>query len=159
YGTRTRINTNPDFQRPAVWGTAQKQLLVDSILREYDIPKMYWRRTGTGPDRYEVVDGQQRLRAVWEFFDGQFKLPKDADAVDGVSVAGLAYESLPDDLRIRFDVYALDVIVVEEADDDEVREMFLRLQNGTSLKAQEKRNAYPGAMRNYVHELTRHPFF
>ncbi len=37
--------------------------------------------------------------------------------------------------------------------------MFLRLQNGTSLKAQEKRNAYPGHMRAFVHKLASHPFF
>jgi hypothetical protein len=37
--------------------------------------------------------------------------------------------------------------------------MFLRLQNGTSLKAQEKRNAYPGNMRNFVRETSTHSFF
>jgi hypothetical protein len=40
-----------------------------------------------------------------------------------------------------------------------VREMFIRLQNGTTLKAQEKRNAYPGKMRDFVRTLTQHPFF
>ena len=43
YGIKDRVNTNPDFQRPAVWGLAQKQLLIDTILRGYDIPKFYWR--------------------------------------------------------------------------------------------------------------------
>jgi hypothetical protein len=51
------------------------------------------------------------------------------------------------------------VVVLENTDEDEVREMFLRLQNGTSLKAQEKRNAYPGKMRDFVRELVQHPFF
>ena len=37
--------------------------------------------------------------------------------------------------------------------------MFLRLQNGTTLKAQEKRNAYPGNMRDYIKELASHNFF
>jgi hypothetical protein len=60
---------------------------------------------------------------------------------------------------MRFDVYALDVVVLEESDEDEVREMFLRLQNGTSLKAQEKRNAYPGQMRAFVRQLVSHPLF
>jgi len=159
HGIRNRINTNPDFQRPAVWGRAQKQLLVDTILRDYDIPKLYWRKISSKPDRYDVVDGQQRLRAIWGFFDGEFPLPKDADAIDGEGVANLRYEQLPDELRMRFDVYALDVVVLEESDEDEVREMFLRLQNGTSLKAQEKRNAYPGQMRAFVHQLANHPFF
>lgn len=159
HGIRDRIDTNPDFQRPAVWGRAQKQLLIDTILREYDIPKLYWRKLSTKPDKYDVVDGQQRLRAIWDFFDGEFGLPKNADPIDGEDVAGLSYEELPDDLRMRFDVYALDVVVLEDSDENEVREMFLRLQNGTSLKAQEKRNAFPGQMRTFVRQLASHQFF
>lgn len=158
-GIRKRINTNPDFQRPPVWATSQKQLLVDTILRGYDVPKLYWRRTGTKPDTYDVVDGQQRLRALWDFIDGNFKLAKDSESIEGEIVAGCDYQNLPDELRCRFDVYALDVVVLEDTDEDEVREMFLRLQNGTSLKAQEKRNAYPGKMRDFVCELVQHPFF
>ncbi len=159
HGIRSRINTNPDFQRPAVWGKSQKQLLIDTILQEYDVPKLYWRKTGSKPDTYDVVDGQQRLRAIWEFFDSGFKLPKDAEPIDDQIIAGCSYEQLPDELRMRFDVYALDVVVLEDTDEDEVREMFLRLQNGTSLKAQEKRNAYPGNMREFVRETSTHPFF
>jgi hypothetical protein len=159
HGIRTRINTNPDFQRPAVWTPAQKQLLVDTILRDYDVPKLYWRKVSSKPDKYDVVDGQQRLRAIWDFFDGAFPLPKDAESIDGEAIAGLKYDQLPDELRMRFDVYALDVVVLEEGDEGEVREMFLRLQNGTSLKAQEKRNAYSGRMRDFVHELASHAFF
>ena len=34
YGIRNRIDTNPDFQRPAVWGRSQKQLLIDSIMKK-----------------------------------------------------------------------------------------------------------------------------
>lgn len=159
HGIKDRINTNPDFQRPAVWSKAQKQLLIDTILRDYDIPKLYWRKVSSRPDKYDVVDGQQRLRAIWDFFDGEFPLPQNADPIDGEIVANLHYQHLPDDLRMRFDVYALDVVVLEESDEDEVREMFLRLQNGTSLKSQEKRNAYPGQMRAFVRQLVSHPFF
>lgn len=158
-GIRLRIDTNPDFQRPAVWSIAQKQLLVDSILREYDVPKMYWRKLSSKPDRYDVVDGQQRLRAIWSFVDGEFALPANAEPVDGISTAGCKYNTLDDDLLIRFDTYALDVVVLEDTDENEVREMFLRLQNGTSLKAQEKRNAMPGKMREFVKILTAHAFF
>ena len=156
-GIRQSINTNPDYQRPAVWSSAQKQLLVDSILRGYDVPKFYWRKVGKA--HYDVVDGQQRIRALCDFFDGKFTLPKDADPIDGESVAGLKYSDLPHELRIRLDIYPLDIIVISDADEDEVREMFLRLQNGTSLKAQEKRNAMPGKMRDFVKTLSTHPIF
>jgi len=159
FGIRERINTNPDFQRPAVWGKAQRQLLIDTILRDYDVPKLYWRKTGSKPDTYDVVDGQQRLRTIWSFFNNEFKLPKDSDNVEGEDVSGCTYSTLPDDLRIRFDTYNLQVVMLEDTDEDEVREMFLRLQNGTSLKAQEKRNAYTGKMRDFVHNLTKHEVF
>jgi len=156
---RARIDTNPEFQRPAVWTVSQKQLLIDTILRGYDIPKMYWRRISTGPDRYEVVDGQQRLRAIWGFVDGDFRLPSNAEPIADHVLADAAYLDLPDDLRMQFDTYSVDVVVLDDTDGDEVREMFLRLQNGTSLKAQEKRNAMPGQMREFVRNLTQHSFF
>ena len=158
-GFKNRIDTNPDFQRPAVWSIGQKQLLIDTILRGYDIPKLYWRKVSKTPEKYEVVDGQQRLRTIFEFHGGQFNLAKDADDIDGVVVAKMQYTDLPEDLRLRFDNYALDVIVLTDTSEDEVREMFLRLQNGTSLKAQEKRNAMPGKMRTFIKDLAKHPFF
>ena len=158
-GIKNRIDTNPDFQRPPVWSRPQKQLLIDTILREYDIPKLYWRKTGFNPDRYDVVDGQQRLRAVFEFHAGEFALPKDCEPINGISVAKMKYADLPDDLRLRFDTYSLDVIVLSETDEEEVREMFLRLQNGTTLKAQERRNAMSGKMRDFIKALAAHPFF
>ncbi len=150
---------NPDYQRPAVWSSSQKQLLIDSILRGYDVPKFYWRQTSKKPPKFDVVDGQQRIRAIWDFCSGEFGLPKDADPIDSYDVKGLKYESLPFELRIKWDTYNLDVVEMNDADEDETREMFLRLQNGTSLKAQEKRNAMPGNMRDFVRTLASHPIF
>lgn len=63
------------------------------------------------------------------------------------------------DPRIAFDNYTLDIIVISNSDEEEVREMFLRLQNGTTLKAQEKRNAMPGKMRDFIKNLAEHKFF
>ena len=113
---------------PAVWSSAQKQLLVDSILRGYDVPKFYWRQVSKKPAKFDVVDGQQRIRAICEFCDGKYGLPKDAEAIDGNPVSGLKYQELPFDLRIKWDTYKLDVVVMDEADEDETREMFLRLR-------------------------------
>jgi len=156
---RPRIDTEPDYQRPAVWSLPQKQLLIDTIVRGYDMPKFYWRKVGTKPDKYEVVDGQQRLRTIWGFVDGDFSLARDADPIGSMKIAGCKYADLEDDLRIAIDTYTLDVVILEDTDEDEVREMFLRLQNGTTLKAQEKRNAMSGAMRDFVKGLVDHPFF
>jgi hypothetical protein len=161
---QNRIDPTPDYQRPPAWTKKQKQLLVDSILRDYDIPKMYW-RTVNRPDgiKYEVIDGQQRLRTIWEFRAGKFALPKDTDPVSGFVCAGKTYGELDLDVSTIFDAYPVDIVFVDDAlqndQEDEVRDMFLRLQNGSTLKAQEKRNAMPGQMRNFIKSLAQHPFF
>ena len=163
FGIRDRIDTNPDYQRPAVWSKAQKQLLIDTIVRGYDVPKIYLRKISSDPTKYEVIDGQQRLRAIWEFMEGNWGFPKDSDPIRGLDIANTRYTNsdnlLPDDLRMDYDTYSFVCMIVSESDEDEVREMFLRLQNGTTLKAQEKRNAMPGNMRDFIKELTIHPFF
>ena len=161
---KPRIDATPDYQRPPVWTRKQKQLLMDTILRNYDIPKFYWRQVKR-PDgtEYEVIDGQQRLRAIWEFSEGGYPLANDCDPIEGHAVAGLKYSQLPMEVMDRFETYSLDVVIVTKAEareqEDEVRDMFLRLQNGTTLKAQEKRNAMPGAMRDFVKEIAGHAFF
>ena len=87
-----RIDPTPDYQRPPAWSRKQKQLLIDSILREYDIPKMYWRSVKRDDGvRFEVIDGQQRLRTIWEYQNGDFGLARDADPVSGITIAGLKY--------------------------------------------------------------------
>jgi len=161
---RERIEERPHFQRLPAWTRAQKQLLIDSIIRKYEIPKMYWRLLPPGQKaRYKVIDGQQRLHAIWEFKNGALTLPRDSAPINGTPIAGMSYTDLPLELASEFDSYVVDVVIVEDAiqtdQEDEVREMFLRLQNGTGLKAQEKRNAMRGAMRNFVKELGQHRFF
>jgi len=164
FGLRDRIDPTPDYQRPPAWTLKQKQLLIDTILRGYDIPKMYWQRLPkAGRFEFAVIDGQQRLRTVWEYCAGDFALARNMDAVEGVEIKGKKYADLDFNLRSKFDIYFIDVVIVEDAvqneEDDEVRDMFLRLQNGTTLKAQEKRNAMTGQMRDFVKEIAQHKFF
>jgi len=164
FGLRARIDPTPDYQRPPAWTLKQKQLLIDTILRGYDIPKMYWRRISPiNPFEFEVIDGQQRLRTIWEFCAGDFALARNMDPVNGKACAGQKYNQLDFDLRSAFDIYFIDVAIVEDAkeneNEDEVRDMFLRLQNETTLKAQEKRNAMVGKMRDFVKKSALHPFF
>ena len=159
---KKRINPEPDYQRPAVWSRAQKALLVDSILRGYDIPKMYWHEIHNGDRRtFDVIDGQQRLRAIWGYKNNEFSLPDDASKINEKICAGLKYDELPTTLQEIFDDYQLTACIVRgvAADDQEVGEMFLRLQNGTTLKAQEKRNAIRGPVRDAVKSLAKHSFF
>lgn len=156
---KLKINVQPDYQRGAVWSKPQKQLLVDSILHDLDIPKIYLREISDTTFTEEAVDGQQRLTAVWEFYENIYPLSKDCDPVDGKEVAGLKFHELDEDVKDSFEAYELSVVLLRETSKEEVEEMFLRLQNGTSLNAAEKRNAMPGDMKLFVQELGDHPFF
>ena len=63
YKRRDKIEM-PDFQREEVWPEQKKQMLVDSILREWHLPKFYFKKSSDG--FFECVDGQQRLNAIFE---------------------------------------------------------------------------------------------
>ena len=149
---KRRIDPKPAYQRGPIWSVNHQQLFIDSILRGYDIPKLYLRKLRDEPYAWEVIDGQQRLRAIWDFMENGFSLPEDADPVDGHKVAGLYYENLPDPLDQDFAAATLSIVEVDEAQEEEVEDMFLRLQNGVPLNSAEKRNAISGAVRDFVHE-------
>lgn len=162
YSVRMRepkIDPRPSYQRGPVWSKSKKQLLMDSILRQYDIPKIYLRAVDSPPYKYEVIDGQQRLRAIWEFCQDKFPLPEDCDPVRGHEVANKPFSGLPNDLVDEFQSYELSFVILEDANEEEVEEMFTRLNNGETLTAAEKRNAMHGNMRDFVRELTLHPLF
>lgn len=155
-----KIDPKPARQRGPVWSPFQKQLFIDSILRQYDIPKLYLRRVNRPPYQWEVIDGQQRLRAIWEFYRGEYPLSKDADPINNFKIASKYYEELDDDLKDDFDAYELSFIIFDEADDDVIDEIFLRLNSGVPLNSAEKRNAISGSMRDFVHDLvSKSPLF
>jgi hypothetical protein len=160
-GRKPKIDPKPAYQRGAVWSLERKQLLIDSILRGYDIPKIYLRVLPQGQEfEYEVVDGQQRLRAIWEFLDNMFPLGRDSiDFDDMEDLAGKTYAELNSEQQDKIGAFNLTITNLENADEIEVRELFLRLQEGASLTPPEKRNAMIGNMRDFVQELSQHPIF
>lgn len=155
-----KIWLNPSYQREEVWGKSQKQLLIDSVLRDIDVPKLYFRVTKEGNYQYEVVDGQQRLRAVYDYLSDVFALPDDSDPVDGHPIAGKSMKKLHMDLQMKLNDSQFDIVTMDAGyTDDDVEEIFLRLQNGTPLNAPEKRRALKGNMRLVVAKLAKHKFY
>jgi hypothetical protein len=150
----------PEYQREEVWSISQKQLLMDSLFQEIDIPKIYFRVLETdSTHEFEVVDGQQRLASIFEFMSDVYPMGPDADDVAGQTVAGFKFSGLPMGLQMAFQNAALDVVELRGYSDDDIEEIFLRLQNGTPLNAAEKRRAIGGNMRNVVKELADHDVF
>lgn len=122
---RERIHLSPAWQRGPVWSRPKQALLIDSILRGYDVPMIYLRETP--PDtafKYEVVDGQQRLRAIWEFIDGAYHLSNDLDPIGKTEVSGVAYAKLPASMRKRIDQFRIVVAFVQSAREPEISRLF-----------------------------------
>ena len=92
--------TRPPYQRKAVWTKKKKQALMDSLFRRYYIPKLVIRevRKNEIGTVSEIVDGQQRITTVQDFFENKYPLPKSlADLGDGL--AGKYYKDLDTDIR------------------------------------------------------------
>ncbi|MCY4646076.1 MAG: DUF262 domain-containing protein [Gammaproteobacteria bacterium] len=156
YKRRDRYDI-PDWQRERVWGKARKQKLIDSILRGWRLPKFYFLLTSDEPEEFEVVDGQQRLLAIWEFFDNELALSSDSDSV---TRGAKLYRDLPDQLSDRFDDYEIDYDQIEDAPDDaDLKEFFQRLQEGLPLTTAERLNSVHSKLRDFCRKLSTHRFF
>lgn len=156
---KEKIDPSPQYQRGAVWSRNKSQLLIDSILRGYDVPKIYFRRISMdGMYDYEVADGQQRLRAIWGFYSGEFSLGECK--IDSDDLSGRDYFSLQSKYQEKFDKYVLNIVELEEATNDEVRTLFARLQMGVVLNPAELRNAITSSLGSAIHMLAlNHSFF
>jgi hypothetical protein len=66
------VNVRPEYQRRLVWDRKKKSLLIESLLMNVPIPPVFLYETEL--NRYEVMDGQQRLNAIMEFYDNRFSL-------------------------------------------------------------------------------------
>ncbi len=143
YKRRNRIYF-PVYQRGEVWSEGQKALLVDSIFRGIDIPKLYFQSYGA--EEWDCIDGHQRTQAIIGFFDDEFKHE------------GRTFGELSKPEKTTFENYKLTIAEVTDITEDEVRMLFYRLQLGVPLNAGEKLNAIRSNMGTLVSKMTQHPF-
>lgn len=172
----------PEYQRePTVWSREQKQRLLDSILRSFDIAPIYLYRREDGTQ--ECIDGRQRLNAIMSFLgenpsdevDNGFPLRSANEISTGTEnpyqeLDGLRYEELsnsdePLAVSAVAELLAYRIAAVYLSDvtnSDEFNLQFLRLNLGTLINAGEKLNAMVGGMREFLFSSDRvglHPFF
>lgn len=150
------IDLQPDFQRDLVWNLQKKQSLIDTILREWQFPPVYLVVTKEG-EYLEVLDGQQRLNAIYEFMEDKFPVNGKVEPLDDAiqNLSGLKYSQLPKEVRLRFGRYSLRVCELHDYRKEEPYELFFRLNQGSVLTPAEKRNTLYGPVREQVRELVR----
>jgi hypothetical protein len=145
---------NADFQRRAIWPPAAKTYLIDTILRNKPIPSIYMRTvvdTKTRRAFRELVDGQQRLRTIHEFVSGQLVLGPRAE-----EFRGNGFSELDEDIRQSFLAYRVGVVQLFNANDDEVLDIFKRLNSFSfTVNPQELRHGrYQGDFREAVRQAS-----
>lgn len=152
--------TRPPYQRKVVWKRKKKQSLMDSLFRRYYIPKLVIREVRLDDNNvlYEIVDGQQRITTVQEFFDNVYPLPKSLSDL-GEDVGGKYYKDLGTDVRKFIDKslkYQADVIKdIEEPENVQhqiiATDIFWRLQQGETLNYMEIAHAQLSSLsRNFI---------
>lgn len=154
YKRRARYDI-PDWQRDEVWTLPRKQLLIDSILNNWKLPKFYFAKTASEPDEFDVVDGQQRLATIWEFREGDLKLSDSSAEKFG----GPTYQELSESVSDRFDDFEIEYDEITEASDDDIQQFFQRLQGGMILTAAEKLNSINSGLTKFSRKLASHTFF
>ena len=172
----------PEYQRePSIWHRSAKQLLIDSIVREFDIASVYFYDNGN--DTWDCVDGRQRIAAIMSFLNENDHDTEDAGfpykvineiyadeqghafaALSGRSFSEIDSDTARDATAARFVQtlmeYPLTVVELSEsARAEEFNLQFTRLNLGAIINSGEKLNAMVGELRDICfYKLAENPF-
>lgn len=103
-----------EYQREEVWSLNKKRLLIDSILRKYDISMIFLRQIiDRGRLRYECIDGQQRLKCIFQFIYNQFAITPD---VTPDLEHRHFYHELSPETQSEIQTFEINSVVVSDAD-------------------------------------------
>jgi hypothetical protein len=153
-----KIIANPDYQRSdKIWPPLAQSFLIETILLDYPMPKIALNQILDLRSRQvirEIVDGQQRSRAISNFFQGELRLSR---AIELDDARGRTFDELDDALKSAFLTYAISYDLFTNTTPDEVREVFRRINlYQVPLNAEEQRNAiYQGAFKVFIYHLSR----
>ena len=145
------------YQREKVWSEEKKSFLIDSILKNYPIPPVFFRMKidqDTGLTLYDVIDGKQRLTTIIDFIEGKIVLPDDFgdDCIGNSELNGATFKDLDrfEKYKRQFWKYRIPVIFIDTDSDELINNVFDRLnRNGEPLVPQELRHAKYGDSKLY----------
>ena len=71
YSDRNEIELDPEYQRiSGIWTLEKRQLLIDSLLNGFDVPKLYFhefvphKQKNGKKYRFAIIDGKQDRKSV-----------------------------------------------------------------------------------------------
>lgn len=153
------MDLRPFYQRRPRWDVRQQSLLVESFIMNIPVPPVFLYERDF--NSYEVMDGQQRITAIRDFYNNSFKL-KGLQMWPELN--GRSYKTLPDKIKAGIDRRSItSIVLMKESTENEeeasrLREtVFERLNTGgIKLERQEIRNAlYRSPFNDLLDEITR----
>lgn len=160
---RQWITLRPVYQRRLVWNNKKKSLLIESLLLNVPIPPVFLYEHDLS--RYEVMDGQQRLNTIVEFYENRLKL---SGLERWAPLNGKTYSDCPprirrglDRRRISATVLLAESTISNQGSDDLRKLVFERLNTGgQNLNPQELRNClFSGKFNDLIMELAGNRLF
>ena len=148
---------NPEWQRNFVWNRKQSSKLVESFLLNIPVPVIYLARTEE--DKYEVIDGLQRLTSVFNYFDNKFPL-SGMDIMTDLN--GKRFKDLEATTQRKLRNSTLRSFELTHSSGNDLHfVVFERLNTGgTKLNEMEIRNCiYRGALNDLIKELAEDSIF
>ncbi|WP_270986056.1 HNH endonuclease family protein [Campylobacter upsaliensis] len=130
-----RLNIRPKYQREFVYKEAQRNAVIDTILKGFPLNIMYWVKNvdSSAECEYEVLDGQQRTIGICEYVKGSFSIQWNDKSQ--------YFHTLSKDLQEKFLDYKLNVYVCQGSESEKL-EWFKTINiAGETLTSQELRNA------------------
>ena len=162
-----KLIVDDTYQRRSVWSEKDKVRLIETILLQLVIPELFFWKADTDPETgvstTHIVDGQQRIKAIYSFINNEFKL-KPQYLLDGSIKAEYSnkyFKDLDAETRKAFWNYQLMIIEIDsKATRDDIITMFNRLNlTDYSLNDQEKRNSVSGEFAALARELSDNPLW
>lgn len=145
--TKNIIKLDPDYQRRHRWPIETSSRLIESLILNIPIPIVFISQDidvdeeiGEAISRYTVIDGQQRLTAIYNFLNNDYAL-EGLEALPELD--GMRYTDLPPFLLRRLEERTVKCLRIDSTVDEQVKfDIFERLNTGSiKLEAQELRNA------------------
>lgn len=146
-------------QRNKVWSRDQQSMLIHSLIEGYPVPETHAREDVADGMNW-MVDGQQRVSTLIDFVGDNFEITNNTPlAFNEVDISGYVFSELAKCLQDKILQSKIKVVKLRNINDDQLAEMFYRLNNGSPLKPIELTRALLGSTMNIIREVSDMTFF
>lgn len=153
------IDFSNAVQRGHCWDIDRKSLFIHSLTCGYPVPAFFAVKSETG---YSMLDGKQRSEAVRAYINNEYELKNVPEVIlengETLEINGNKFETLPEDLQDNIKSFSLTIYYFENITEDEIADVFYRLNNGKPLSSIELTRVKAKSI-DIIKEIGKHEIF